>query len=116
MPPSPELVERSADLKRMLVEFGESRRFARQLDEAIQRAVDEAGNADQETVINAIDHFLFQHRLRDGPWSRSSSSSTRSCLRRTEQHCSGGATSSKGSSRSSVAMATPSSRQTSSTI
>jgi hypothetical protein len=66
MPPSPELVERSADLKRALVAFGESRRYARQLDEAIQRAVDDAGTADQNTVINAIDHFLFQHRLPDG--------------------------------------------------
>ena len=66
MPLSPELVARMGDLKRDLVAFGQSRRFARQLDEAIWRYVDGAGDDDEGTIINAIDHFLLQERLPDG--------------------------------------------------
>src|SRR6266540_5814666 len=66
MPPSPELVARSGDLKRDLVEFAHSRRFARQMDEAVWRYLDEAGVDDEGSAINAIDRFILQHRLPDG--------------------------------------------------
>src|SRR5262245_58013141 len=66
MPPSPELVARSGDLKRALVEFAGTRRFARQMDEAVWRYADEAGADDESTLINATDQLILQHRLPDG--------------------------------------------------
>src|SRR5215208_2240050 len=66
MPLSPELVSRIGDLKRDLVEFAHSRRFARQLDEAVWGYLDETGADDEGSAINAIDQFILQHRLVDG--------------------------------------------------
>lgn len=66
MPLSPELVARSGDLKRELVAFGQSRRFARHLDDAIWRQVDETGSDSKGDVINAVDRFILQHQLPDG--------------------------------------------------
>lgn len=66
MPPSPELVARIGDLKRNLVAFAESRRFARHLDGALWEYLRENGRNDEGAVINAIDRFILQHRLPDG--------------------------------------------------
>lgn len=59
------LLDHCSDLKRQLVEFACSRRFSRQLDQALRegsrgRAVDES------EFINVIDHFILQRPLPGG--------------------------------------------------
>src|SRR2546421_6459955 len=60
------LVDRSGELKRELVEFARSPRFARRLDTQLLDAADANGCLDEATAIGVIDHFALQHRLSDG--------------------------------------------------
>lgn len=66
MPPRPELVERSGDLKAALVAYGEARRFARHLDRALDRYLPGGVAADDAELANAVDRFLLQYELPDG--------------------------------------------------
>jgi hypothetical protein len=62
---SPELVARSGDLKRALVQFTLRRRFASQLDQVIEASY--GGLIERESqMIDAVDRLALQHRLRDG--------------------------------------------------
>jgi hypothetical protein len=59
------LLEHSSELKRQLVEFACSRRFARQLDEAVSEGI--GGTvADEGEFANLLDRFIFQQPLADG--------------------------------------------------
>lgn len=61
-----DLIARSGALKRELVTFTRSSRFAKQLDARLFDAADHRGNVDQSRAILIIDHFALQHRLDDG--------------------------------------------------
>jgi hypothetical protein len=71
-PPTPavpqvaRLVARSGDLKSELVAFAHSPRFARRLDARLEEAAHRLGFLDEAMAIEAIDHFVLQHRLADG--------------------------------------------------
>jgi hypothetical protein len=60
------LIARSGDLKRELVTFAQSRRFARQLTARLSDAVDRRGYLDEGMAVRTIDHFALQHPLPDG--------------------------------------------------
>lgn len=60
------LIERSAELKRALVEFACSPRFKRQLARFMLEAVDPEGNLDEGETIDLVDRFALQHRLPSG--------------------------------------------------
>lgn len=60
------LIERSAKLKRQLVEFAESPRFHRWLTPLLQEAAGPGGGLDEGAAISVIDHFALQYRLPDG--------------------------------------------------
>ena len=66
MAASADLIARSGDLKRELVEYAEGTRFRR----AMQRAYDERFGPwdlpDQAASIDFLDRFILQHRLKDG--------------------------------------------------
>jgi hypothetical protein len=62
---SPDLVERSGDLKRALVGFALRRRFAQQLDLVIEESYGGLIESEAE-MIGAVDRLALQHRLRDG--------------------------------------------------
>lgn len=66
MPPRSELVERSGDLKAALVEYGQSRRFVRHLDKALDQYLPDGLAADDAALANAMDRFLLQYTLPDG--------------------------------------------------
>jgi len=61
-----DLLDRATALKRELVAFAQSPRFARRLDAFLFDAVDPDGFLDEGRAILAIDHFALQHRLSDG--------------------------------------------------
>lgn len=66
MPVSPDLIERSGDLKRQLVEFAHSARMKRALRQATKQRFGPVGEADEGEFINFVDHFILQHHLADG--------------------------------------------------
>jgi hypothetical protein len=57
------LIERSADLKRDLVEFVHGQRFERPLTAALLEAADREAEQDETRAIGAIDWFALHHRL-----------------------------------------------------
>jgi hypothetical protein len=60
------LIERSAALKRDLVQFAEGPRFERSLTAALLEAADPEGQLDEARAIDVIDRFTLQRRLPDG--------------------------------------------------
>ncbi len=59
------LLDHCSELKRQLVEFARSRRFSRQLDQALREGA--GGKAvDESEFINIIDHFILQRPLPGG--------------------------------------------------
>ncbi len=60
------LIERSADLKRDLVDFARGPRFERSLAAALLEAAGPGGELDEAGAIGVIDRFALQHRLPDG--------------------------------------------------
>jgi hypothetical protein len=63
---SADLVWRSGDRKRELVEFSRRRRFDRAFRQAFERRFGETPAVDDEQFINFLDFFVLQHRLPDG--------------------------------------------------
>jgi hypothetical protein len=59
-------IDRSAELKRQLVEFAESPRFHRWLTPLLQEAVEPDGGLDEGIAISVIDHFALQYKLPGG--------------------------------------------------
>lgn len=66
LPPVDELLDRSAVLKKELVAFARSPRFARRLDAVLTEAADRHSSFDEHAAIRATDYFALQHRLSDG--------------------------------------------------
>ncbi len=64
--PIDDLIARSGELKRELVKFTRSARFAKQLDPLLYEVADHRGNLDQTKAIQIIDHFALQHLLPNG--------------------------------------------------
>jgi hypothetical protein len=60
------LVERSADLKRELLEFSQQPRFDRDRREVLQDYLGNRFVDDELELVAALDHFLLQHELRSG--------------------------------------------------
>jgi len=60
------LLDRCADLKGQLVEFGHSRRFAREFRKALTMRFGQIVAAGEQEITNFIDHFVLRHRLADG--------------------------------------------------
>ena len=95
------LIERSADLKRDLVDFACSPRWERSLAAAMLEAGLE--EVDEGHAISAIDRFALQYRLPDGQTVVDRFvASRRISPRRTGRCCSAGATRWRGSSRSAA--------------
>ena len=63
---SAELLWRSGDRKRELVEFSSELRFERAFQEAFQRRFGQTTEVDEEQFINFLDFFVLQQRLPDG--------------------------------------------------
>jgi hypothetical protein len=63
---SADLVWRSGDRKRELVEFSRGRRFDRAFRQAFERRFGETPAVDDAQFINFLDFFVLQHRLPDG--------------------------------------------------
>jgi hypothetical protein len=60
------LVERSAELKRELLEFSSQPRFDRERREVLRDHFPDRFVCDESEVIAALDYFLLQHELRSG--------------------------------------------------
>ena len=60
------LVERSAHLKRELIDFSCGRRFDREYREVILDHFPSGIVTDEETLILVTDYFVLQHQLRSG--------------------------------------------------
>lgn len=60
------LADRAGDLKGMLVQFGTSARFDRELSGVIERAYPDGQVADEAEFTAIMDQFLLQHRLAGG--------------------------------------------------
>src|ERR1700692_4401576 len=60
------LIERSADLKRDLVQFAQSPRFERSLTTALLEAAGPEGELAEGGAIGVIDRFALQHRCPGG--------------------------------------------------
>ena len=60
------LVERSAELKRELLEFSWQPRFDRERREVLRDHLADQFVGDEAEVITALDYFLLQHELRSG--------------------------------------------------
>ncbi|MGH3196479.1 MAG: hypothetical protein ACRDNT_11215 [Streptosporangiaceae bacterium] len=65
-PPLTFLIERSAQLKRDLVDFACSPRFERNLERFMLEAADLRRELSEDKAIGVIDRFALQHRLPDG--------------------------------------------------
>jgi len=61
-----DLVARSGLLKRALVDFALSRRFARDLNREFARTLPPGSEVDEAKSANVIDYFIMQRRLPDG--------------------------------------------------
>jgi hypothetical protein len=66
MPVRSDLVERSGDLKAILVEFAEARRFARDRKKALDQYLPGGVAESEAELANAIDQFLLRYKLPDG--------------------------------------------------
>jgi hypothetical protein len=66
MPIERDLVRRSGDLKRELVEFAHRTRFDRAWRQMLDARLGRPGVADEGEIINLLDAFILQHRLADG--------------------------------------------------
>ena len=60
------LIERSAELKRALVDYALSPRFGRHLEQFLLEAADPYQELSESEAIGVIDRFALQHRLRNG--------------------------------------------------
>jgi hypothetical protein len=60
------LADRAGDLKGMLVEFGRSDRFKRELSELIEQEFPDKLVTDEGQYTSLVDRFLLQHRLAGG--------------------------------------------------
>jgi hypothetical protein len=80
MPTVVDLVARSGELKRELVEFAQHPRFGNELQRAFDACLGGLDWVDDEQACNALDYFVFQHRLRDGRTVVESFTLTRSDL------------------------------------
>src|ERR1700739_4999070 len=60
------LVERSAKLKRELLEYSWQLRFDRDRREVLREHVPDQFVGDEPELITALDYFLLQHELRSG--------------------------------------------------
>jgi hypothetical protein len=65
-PPLASLIERSAELKRTLVDFALSPRFERHLEQFMLGAADPYLELSEGEAIGVIDRFALQHRLPNG--------------------------------------------------
>lgn len=61
-----DLVERSGDLKRELVEYAQQPRYHRAFREVLNAQGGESAVADEQRLTMFFDHFVLQHRLRNG--------------------------------------------------
>lgn len=61
-----DLVARSGDLKRELVEYAQQPRYHRAFREVLLAYDLESVLADDQKMVMVMDHFVLQHRLRDG--------------------------------------------------
>lgn len=66
MPATPELIQRSGDLKGELLEFARGQRFARTFEKARVERFGDALEVEQAAFSNFLDAFVLQHRLADG--------------------------------------------------
>ncbi len=66
MPVNQNLIQRSGDLKRDLLEFGQGPRFDRALRQALTEHFGPTIVANEGEVGNFLDWFILQHRLSDG--------------------------------------------------
>lgn len=66
MPSSADLVSRSGDLKRALVDFAQQPRFERELDRVLRRRFRGRAAVDEAAFVDVLDVFVLQHRLPDG--------------------------------------------------
>jgi hypothetical protein len=60
------LIERSVPLKEDLFAFGTQRRFAADLDDALDDRLGGTTARNEGDLINTYDYFFLQHRLDDG--------------------------------------------------
>ncbi|MCW2936509.1 MAG: hypothetical protein JWM19_7471, partial [Actinomycetia bacterium] len=61
-----ERIERSAELKRALIDFASSSRFDRQLTRLMLESAGPGGELDEGEAITIVDQFALQHRLLNG--------------------------------------------------
>jgi hypothetical protein len=66
MPASPELIERSGDLKRELLDFARGRRFEREFQKALAARFGTASEIGEQAFGDFLDRFMLQRRLADG--------------------------------------------------
>src|SRR5882762_7224495 len=101
------LVERSAELKRELLEFSWQPRFDRERREVLRDHFPNRFVGDESEVITALDYFLLQHELRSGKTVVERFVASRPDLPEHERElCSAGATLWRAYSRSTAATAT----------
>ncbi len=65
-PPLAALIERSAELKRALVDFALGPRMTRHLERFVEESADRDGMLTQDDTVDVIDRFALQHRLPNG--------------------------------------------------
>lgn len=63
---NPDLIERSGDLKRELLDFAETSRFRREMKRAFEQRFGKVGARDEGELGNFLDYFALQHRHEDG--------------------------------------------------
>ncbi|MDP8923283.1 MAG: hypothetical protein M3O34_10470 [Chloroflexota bacterium] len=66
MSASPDLIERSGDLKRELLAFAQEPRFERAYRRALRERFGPFDLPDEAEFANFLDHFILQRRLKDG--------------------------------------------------
>ncbi|MGX1549145.1 hypothetical protein [Streptomyces adustus] len=66
LPSLGDLIKRSADLKRGLIQYVQGPRFGRKLTAALLEAAGADRSLEESTAISVIDQFALQHRLPDG--------------------------------------------------
>src|SRR2546429_6003618 len=101
-----DLVARSGDLKRELVEYAQQPRYHQAFREALL-SQDHSVMADEQKLTMFMDHFVLQHRLRNGKTVvEQFVAADQTCPRPSGSCCSAGATWSRASSRYTTAPAT----------
>ncbi|GAA4993399.1 hypothetical protein GCM10023317_21860 [Actinopolymorpha pittospori] len=60
------LLDRAGELKQALVEFAEHPQYGRAFTDLVARHVDRSTVLDERQVMTLTDHFVLQHRLRNG--------------------------------------------------